>query len=238
MTVRIEAAGRTHVGLVRQRNEDRFYVGESLFAVADGMGGHIAGDIASETVIDAMRTHDGRFDPDLPTSLGRAVSAADRALLRRVEAEPGLVGMGTTLVALMWSGTAAVVANVGDSRGYLLRGVGTERNATSQITEDHTYGHLVADAEDVPDLPERLSRFLDGRADGRSPDLTPMDLRPGDRFLLCTDGLSSYVDHEAIHSALASCQKPHQTADRLITLALREGGPDNVTVIVIDVVSD
>jgi protein phosphatase len=105
---------------------------------------------------------------------------------------------------------------------------------TSQITEDHTYEHLVADAAAVPDLPERLSRWLDGRPDGRSPDLTVRDLRPGERFMLCSDGLSAVVPHELVHATLSSSSGPDEAADRLIALAIDRGGPDNITVVVID----
>jgi serine/threonine protein phosphatase PrpC len=221
---------------VRRRNEDRLYVGRSLLAVADGLGGHVAGDIASDTVIASLQAYDRLVDPmDLAAALGRAVSGANRALHRRIEAEPELAGMGTTLVAMLYAGSAAVLANVGDSRAYLLRGRAFGRCAIVQITEDHTYQHLVADAANVPDLPERMTRFLDGRTDGRSPDLTPWQLRPGDRFLLCSDGLSSYVPLEQIHAVLSSSGEPGETADRLIELAIDQGGPDNITVVVVDV---
>jgi serine/threonine protein phosphatase PrpC len=230
-TIAIEAAGRTHVGLVRRRNEDAMYLGQSLFVVADGLGGHPAGDIASTTAIETLRSHDHHVDPaDLPTALGRAINAANEALRKKIASQPELAGMGTTLVAMLRSGTAAVLANVGDSRAYLLRGP-----TTSQITEDHTYEHLVADAASVPNLPERLARWLDGRPDGRSPDLTTWDLRPGDRYMLCSDGLSSFVPHDLIDAALNTSSTPDETADQLITLALDRGGPDNITVIVIDV---
>ncbi|MCG5213274.1 protein phosphatase 2C domain-containing protein [Streptosporangium soli] len=239
MPLTVEAAARTHIGLVRRRNEDAVYAGQSLFAVADGLGGHIAGDIASATVIEALQAHDRQADPaDLPVILGRAVHAANEALRRRIEREPDLVGMGTTLVAMLWSESAAVVANVGDSRAYLLRNTGSTGSGTSQIvqiTEDHTYGNLVADAAGVPNLPARIARFLDGRADGRSPDLTTRALRPGDRFLLCSDGLSAVAPHELIRDILSSSSDPGETADRLIALATDYGGPDNITVIVADV---
>jgi serine/threonine protein phosphatase PrpC len=236
VTIRVAAAGRTHVGLVRERNEDSIYLGRSLFAVADGLGGHVGGDVASDTVIKALQSHDHPVDPtNLPTALGRAVSAANEALRHRIEAEPELLGMGSTLVALLWSGTAAALANVGDSRAYLLRDSGTGKKVTTQLTEDHTYQHLVADAADVPNLPERLSRWLDGRPDGRSPDLTTWDLRPSDRIMLCSDGLSSVVPDEFVHATLNSSSDSDETADRLITLAVDGGGPDNITVIVIDI---
>jgi PPM family protein phosphatase len=143
--------------------------------------------------------------------------------------------MGTTLVAILRSDDAAVLANVGDSRAYLIRDVGAGRNPMTQITQDHTYQHLVADAARVPHLPERLARFLDGRKDGRSPDLTALGLRAGDRVLLCSDGLSSYVPPNIVSATLSWPAAPAEIADRLVTSALDHGGHDNVTVIVIDV---
>ncbi|MEV7012021.1 protein phosphatase 2C domain-containing protein [Streptosporangium sp. NPDC051022] len=232
----VEAAARTHIGLVRRRNEDSVYTGEWLFAVADGLGGHVAGDIASATVIETLKSHDRQADPaDLSAVLGEAISAANEALRHRIEDDPDLAGMGTTLVAMLRSGTRAVLANVGDSRAYLLRDTGSEVQQLSQITEDHVYGRLVADAASVPHLPERLARFLDGRADGRSPDLARWDLRPGDRFLLCSDGLSAVVPNELISDTMRSSGDPGETAERLVTLAIERGGPDNITVVVIAV---
>jgi protein phosphatase len=194
------------------------------------LGGHVAGDVASRTVIDALQSFDHATDPaNLTAALGRAVGAASEALRRRITTQPELAGMGSTLVALLWSGSTAAVANVGDSRLYLVRD-----GVTRQITEDHTYEHLVADAARVPNLPERLARWLDGRADGRSPDLTSWDPRPTDRFLLCSDGLSSYVPRELIDTTLNASSRPDEIADQLVTLALGHGGPDNITVIVGD----
>lgn len=240
MTLTLRAAARTHVGLVRRRNEDSFYAGKWLFAVADGLGGHVAGDIASATVVEALQLHDRRVDPvRLPAALGRAVNAASEALHRKIEAEPELAGMGSTLVALTWSGTVAALANAGDSRIYRRRDVGRRGSRISQmiqITEDHTYGNLVADAANVPDLPERIARYLDGRPEGRSPDIAIKDLHVGDRFLLCSDGLSSVVPGDLICDTIASEDGPDEVAERLIALAIEHGGLDNVTVVVIDVV--
>ena len=233
MTPRV--AGRTEVGLVRRRNEDALYVGERLFAVADGLGGHVAGDVASTTAIEALAGYDRPVEAeDLAATLGQAVAAADLAIRRRVIEEPALAGMGTTLVALLCCGPAAVLANVGDSRAYLLRGGPARRGGTVRITEDHTYRHLVSAASRVPNLPDKLARFLDGRPDGRSPDLTRLTLHPGDRLLLCTDGLSSYVGDDLIHRALAEHEAADAVAGRLVQLALDSGAPDNVTVLVLD----
>ncbi|MEU7588406.1 protein phosphatase 2C domain-containing protein [Micromonospora sp. NPDC049230] len=232
----VEAASRTHQGLVRKRNEDSHSQGQWLYVVADGLGGHVAGDIASSTAIAAMKAYDRPVDPEeLAGFLGRAVSEASEALRRKIREDPKLAGMGTTLVALLRSGSHAVVANVGDSRAYLIRRHGSRDNVMVQISEDHTYEHLVAGAEEVPNLPQKLARFLDGRDDGRSADLTPLQLHPGDRFLLCSDGLSSYVPHEQIRAVLDSDDNPGDIADQLVALAIRQGGHDNVTVIIIDV---
>ncbi len=235
MTLIAESAGRTHVGLVRQRNEDALYVGTALFAVADGLGGHVAGDIASGIVIEALRPYDGTVGPlELPTVLGRVVSSANDAVRGRVAEEPELATMGSTLVALMWSDTSACLANLGDSRAYLLRRTADGAAVMAQVTEDHTFGHLLADAGAVRHLPRRLARWVDGRPGGRSADITAHQLRPGDRWLLCSDGLSSYVAHDAIRETLSSVEVPGDVADRLIELALEAGGRDNITVIVID----
>jgi protein phosphatase len=216
---------------VRHRNEDAIYAGQNLFAVADGLGGHAAGDIASTTVIDTLKSYDRPHVPtDLSALLGQAVHAANQALRHRIDIEPELATMGTTLVAMLCSGTTAAIANIGDSRAYRLR----DGNLT-QISEDHTYGNLVADAARVPNLSEKIARFLDGRADGRSPDIASHCLRPGDRFLLCSDGMSGVVPTEAVWDILHPLDAPGDTAERLVALALEGGGPDNISVIVIDV---
>ncbi len=226
MTIRVVAG--THVGLRKERNEDSYLVGDHLIAIADGMGGYVSGDVASSTVIDALRPFDREVEPDqLAATLGQAVEAASVAMRERIATEPAVAGMGTTLVALMWSQGQFALANIGDSRAYLLR-----RGKLTQLTVDHVYGRLVSSAAAVPTLPERLSRFLDGRSDGRSPDLSPIDVRPGDRLLLCSDGLSSYVDHLAIEDIVAA-NSPDVAVDALITLTLEANAPDNVTVAIL-----
>jgi serine/threonine protein phosphatase PrpC len=231
VTLAIEAALGTHVGLVRKRNEDSGYVGRRLLAVADGLGGHAAGDVASTTVIDVLKSYDREVaTEDLATTLGRAIFEASDALRSRAAGDPTVTGMGTTLVAVLWSGNLAVFANIGDSRIYQLRDGQLEA-----FSEDHVYGQLVFDAATVPDLPPKLARFLDGRADGRSPDLTVRELKAGDRLLLCSDGLSGVADLRDIYSVLQSAGDPHEAVDRLIRVALASGAPDNVTAVVADV---
>ncbi|MFY1637728.1 PP2C family protein-serine/threonine phosphatase [Solwaraspora sp. WMMB335] len=236
MPIRLDAASRTHVGFVRRRNEDSLYQGKWLYAVADGLGGHVAGDIASATAINALRAYDQLVEPeDLAHAMGEAINAASGALRRKIRAEHELSGMGTTVVAMLRAETTAVVGNVGDSRAYLMRDVASPRSTLLRLTEDHIYQHLVAGARTVPDLPEKLTRFLDGRPDGRSPDLTPVHLAPGDRVLLCSDGLSSYVPQQSVQAALNSGGSADSVADQLVSLALEQGGQDNITVIVVDV---
>jgi len=219
----------TSTGLVRQRNEDSAYVGRWLCAVADGMGGHVAGDIASATVIDAVR----RFDiaagnrGQITTILGDAVREANQRLTARAQAEPGLATMGSTLTAMSWSGSDLVVANIGDSRAYRLRGGYLKR-----LTEDHIMSKLVASP--MPSqISEHLVRFLDGRP-GWSPDLTPLTARPGDRYLLCSDGLSAVLSEDVIRDTLAHADDVDQAVEALVRQTHEAGAPDNVTVIAVD----
>jgi PPM family protein phosphatase len=217
----------SEIGLVRVRNEDSAYAGRWLCAVADGMGGHAAGDVASAAVVDAVR----RFDVaaaagQLTSVLGSAVLAANSQLIERADGVPELAGMGSTLTALLWSGAHVAVAHIGDSRAYLLRGGRLRR-----ITEDHVLGNLVA--EPMPArISEYLVRYLDARP-GWSPDLSLRAVQPGDRYLICSDGLSSFASPEAIGDVLAGGDAD-QAAESLVALAYAAGAPDNVTVIVVD----
>lgn len=197
--------------------------------MADGLGGHVAGEIASATVIDSLRACDIPVAvADLAETLGRAVGEANSRLFRKEEQDPVLAGMGTTLTAMLWSGGCAVVAHIGDSRAYLLR-----EGRLHQITEDHTLGKLVADLAGLARLAPVLVRYLDGRPD-QSPDLTLRKGRPGDRYLLCSDGLSGVVEPEIMRQVLVSAQNADQAVEQLIALANEGGGPDNITVIVVD----
>jgi serine/threonine protein phosphatase PrpC len=219
----------TNTGLVRERNEDSAYVGRWLCAVADGMGGHAAGDVASATVISAIRSFDVAADPGrLTATLGSAVDAANRQLAAKAAADPGLAGMGSTLTAMLWSGTHVAIGHIGDSRAYRLR-----NQALAQITEDHVVSNLVA-APMPARIGEYLVRFLDARP-GWSPDLTLRPVLPGDRYLICSDGLSSFVGPDAIRDALAVRGDLAHAADDLIQLAYAAGAPDNVTLIAVDI---
>jgi protein phosphatase len=224
-------------GHVRSGNEDAAYAGPHLVAVADGMGGHAHGEVASRAVISVI----ARLDDDVPgsdllSSLQGAVDEAQAHLADMVAANPDLRGMGTTLTAVLVSEGRLGLVHVGDSRGYLLRD-----GQLAQITHDHTYVQELVDLGEI--TPEEASahprRSLILRAlDGINPveaDLRLREARVGDRYLLCSDGLSSVVTASTLAEALATPDR-QGAADRLVELALRAGGPDNITVAVVDVV--
>jgi len=229
MTARLTlaAAAASETGLVRENNEDAAYSGRWLFAVADGLGGHAAGEVASAAVIESLSSHDAEVAPDiLLETVGLAIAEANREVARRVAADPSRKGMGTTLTAMLWSGDRAALAHIGDSRAFRLR-----EGRLHQITEDHTIGKLVSDADFLAPV---LSRHLDGRPD-RSPDLSLRELRVGDRYLLCSDGLSPVVNSGAIRDVLVSAPTPPEAVRQLSALVEEAGGPDNFTMVVIDV---
>jgi PPM family protein phosphatase len=225
-------AAASDKGRVRHVNEDSGYAGRWLRAVADGMGGHVAGEIASATVIGALAGYDAPVAPaDLVPVLGRAVRVANAAIRERTQTDTGLRTMGTTLTATLWSGHVFALAHIGDSRAYLLRDGRLRR-----LTEDHTLRNLVANAGGAAQMADAMSRYLDGRPD-RSPDLALREALPGDRYLLCSDGLSGVLAPGEIQSALQSADKPANVVGRLIRAANNTGGPDNITAIIIDAIS-
>jgi PPM family protein phosphatase len=214
-------------GLVREGNEDSLYAGRRLFAIADGMGGHAAGEVASAAVIESLRLHDREVAADeLLEVLGRAVGEANAEIARRAAEDVSRRGMGTTLTALLWSGDVVAVGNIGDSRGFRLRD-----GQLRLITEDHVMGRLLSNAGALAPV---LARYLDG-SPYRSPDLGLRELRCGDRYLLCSDGLSPVVSNEAIGGVLVAAASSGEAVRHLVALAESAGAPDNVSAIVIDV---
>ncbi|MCB0930890.1 MAG: protein phosphatase 2C domain-containing protein [Mycobacterium sp.] len=236
MTLTLRYAARSDRGLVRANNEDSVYAGARLLALADGMGGHAAGEVASQLVIAALaHLDDDEPRGDLLSKLGRAVHDGNSAIAEQVELHPDLDGMGTTLTAILFAGDRLGLVHIGDSRGYLLRD-----GELTQITKDDTFVQTLVDegritAEEAHSHPQRslIMRALTGHE--VDPTLTMREAREGDRYLLCSDGLSDPVRHETILEAL-KIPDVAASADRLIELALRGGGPDNVTVVVADVV--
>ena len=238
MTLELRYAVRSDVGLLREGNEDSAYAGPRLLAVADGMGGHAAGEVASALTIASMAELDAEQpDGDMLKVLAMAVAMANARLQEKIIANPAVEGMGTTLTALLWSDGHAAVCHIGDSRGYLLR-----EGELYQITHDHTLVQSLVDegrisADDVSTHPQRslLLRALDGRSVAE-PDLSVHESLPGDRYLLCSDGLSGVVSDETLRDTLSSFEDPETAARQLIDLAIHGGGPDNITCIVADVV--
>ena len=230
---------RSDVGLLRSGNEDAMYAGPRLLAVADGMGGHAAGEVASRVAIETVAPLDDVLPgSDLISALRDAVETANAYLRDMVAADSALEGMGTTLTALLSAGQRLGLVHVGDSRAYLLRD-----DELHQITHDHTLVQSLVDegritAEEATTHPQRswITRALDGRGEIEL-DLSVREAHAGDRYLLCTDGLSGVVSEDTMLEALRM-PDPQQACDRLVELALRAGGPDNVTCIVADIVDD
>jgi serine/threonine protein phosphatase PrpC len=238
MTLALRFAARSHAGLLRSMNEDSVYAGPRLLAVADGMGGHAAGEVASAVAIASLAPlDDDAPGADLLSALQDAARSANAHLRDMVAADAALQGMGTTLVALLFSGSRLGVLHVGDSRCYLLRD-----GELTQITHDHTLVQTLVDEGRISEAeasthPQRsvITRVLDGRDDVEL-DLSVREARAGDRYLVCSDGLTGPVGSlETLREALL-IPDPQESTDRLVQLALKGGGPDNVTVVVADVV--
>jgi protein phosphatase len=236
MTLVLRYAARSDRGLVRSNNQDSVYAGPRLLALADGMGGYNGGEVASKVVVGALAPlDDDTPGEDLLGQLRDATLAGNSAITELVSADPELDGMGTTLTAMLFAGNRIGVVHVGDSRAYLQRA-----GQFTQITHDDTFVQSLVDAgritaEEATSHPQRslLLRALTGY--DIDPTLTIREARAGDRYLLCSDGLSSVVSYETLAEAI-EIPDPQQCADRMIELALKGGGPDNVTVIIADVV--
>jgi PPM family protein phosphatase len=238
MTLALRYAVRSDVGLLREGNEDSAYAGPHLLAVADGMGGHAAGEVASAATITTIAPLDDarHLGPDLVGALADAVATANLRLQELIISDPAIEGMGTTLTALLWADGYAALCHIGDSRAYRLR-----NGQFLQITHDHTLVQSLVDEgkiteDDVATHPHRslLLRALDGRTVAE-PDLAQLETLPGDRYLLCSDGLSGVVTEQTLHQTLSAIRDPDKAALQLVELAIRGGGPDNITCIVADV---
>ncbi|AFR06553.1 Stp1/IreP family PP2C-type Ser/Thr phosphatase [Nocardiopsis alba] len=240
MTIALRYAAYSDVGCLREGNEDSGYAGQHLLAVADGMGGYAGGEVASSIAISSIRSLDTPDDPraeEMAEVLQRAVEQANDSLAIRIRQEPQLENMGTTLTAMLWSGSQVALIHIGDSRAYLLRGSRFE-----QITHDHTLVQTLVDEgkiteEEVATHPQRslILRALDGKTPV-DPDISISRAKVGDRYLLCSDGLSGVVSKKTIHETLAAESDPRAAAKKLIELAIRGGGPDNITAVIADVI--
>ncbi|GGK55829.1 PP2C family protein-serine/threonine phosphatase [Ornithinimicrobium pekingense] len=239
--VALRYAARTNVGLgSKSRNEDSAYAGPELLVLCDGMGGHAAGDVASSLVVSELVHLDGESHgaDDSLDILERALDEANSRLADVMEVYPDSDGMGTTCIAMMRTGTKLAVANIGDSRAYLLRD-----GRLTQITKDHSFVQKLLDEgriskDEAQHHPQRslVTRVLTGRPED-TPDLSLRELRVGDRLLLCSDGLTDYVAEDTVAELLRRDDRsPGQVADELVQVALRAATRDNVTVVVADLV--
>ena len=233
MTIALRYAARSDVGLLREGNEDSAYASARLLAVADGMGGHAHGEVASSVAIAAMSSLDEDAPGgDLLGDIEAAVRNANRQLHEMVARDPSLKGMGTTLTAMLWNGPEMALVHVGDSRAYLLR-----NGELYQITHDHTLVQSLVDDGRIPPEEQRSIRLRARDGSGEvDPDLTLRVAQVNDRYLLCSDGLSTVVSAETLHHTLTTIDDPEGVVRQLIDLANRGGGPDNITCIVADVI--
>ncbi len=230
MTVTFKWGACSEIGLVRQVNEDSKLTEPPLFAVADGMGGHASGDVASAIAVEVLEAELRKSD-----SIADAVHNANKAIFQRAAKEPDLTGMGTTLTAMWADERSAQIAHVGDSRAYLLRD-----GHLSRLTTDHTVvNRLVQQGRIMPEDADRHPQrsYLE-RALGVDPevevDVHVLDMLPGDRVLLCSDGLFGMIDDDLIQNVMTMETSPQRAAERLCEEAVHAGGNDNVTTVIVD----
>ncbi|MEH1128936.1 PP2C family protein-serine/threonine phosphatase [Micromonospora sp. CPCC 206061] len=236
MTLKLRYAAVSDTGLVRSANQDSVHAGPRLLAVADGMGGMAAGDLASRIVIDVIAGLDTEIaDDGLIAALRDALDEANSRIRAAVAEDPNREGMGTTLTVVLFTGSALVLGHVGDSRAYLLRD-----GELRQMTRDDTFVQMLVDEgvitrEEAGSHPRRAVVTQAIQGGEATPSFTYMRPVAGDRWVLCSDGLSNVVSDETIAETLGAYTEPRDCAQRLVDLALRAGAPDNVTVIIADV---
>jgi serine/threonine protein phosphatase PrpC len=229
----VHAAGATDVGQVRANNQDSYHVGDSVFAVADGMGGHLAGEVASATALEPVMALDGRVYPDGETAveaLDEAVVEANRLVSTKAASDSSYRGMGTTLTVALFEGMRVHIGHVGDSRAYLLRD-----GQLQQVTSDHTLvQHLIDEGQITPEeAATHPQRSIVTRAIGVSGDVEvdthTIDIRDGDSILLCSDGLTGHVGDDDLMTVLERGDDEKATLETLIAKANAAGGSDNIT---------
>lgn len=234
-----KSAAASHVGKIRSNNQDSGYAGRYLFVVADGMGGHAGGDVASAIAVKRITETDREYASpnDAEFALRSALLAANSLLAETVFEHSELTGMGTTVSGIVRVADHVAIAHIGDSRIYLFR-----NGVLEQVTADHTFVQRLVDSgritpEEAAVHPRRsvLMRVLGDVDASPEIDTTVMKTLPGDRWLLCSDGLSSYVAEEKIQAVLGAIPVSQDAADRLIKESLDQGAPDNVTVVVLDI---
>lgn len=233
------AGARTDVGRLRENNQDAYLVAEPLYGIADGMGGHAAGDVAAQTAVSTVRSLLESNPPKGPDDLARYLEKANASVWRKATEDADLQGMGTTFTLIHIDGDTAALGHVGDSRAYMFR-----EGRLRQITKDHTLVQRMVDegrirAEEAAHHPQRnvISRAL-GIDNEIEVDVSTVALHAGDRLLICSDGLTSMLSDERIASMLQGDLDPDALAERMITAANEAGGEDNITVVILDVVGN
>ncbi|WP_163505699.1 PP2C family protein-serine/threonine phosphatase [Fodinicola acaciae] len=235
---RLRTGASSHPGRVRENNQDSYFAGERLIVVADGVGGAAGGEVASAAAITAISVMDGEIDGDPVAAFAAAADDAAARIRSATEAEPDLAGMGTTLSAFLLHGDQIVMAHAGDSRAYRLRGAGLE-----QLSRDDSYVQLLIERgslrpEDAETHPQRnlVTKVLQTDPVELSIRIEPVEV--GDRYLVCSDGLSGVVNKDLITSTMLQIGDPEACTAQLIELALERGAPDNVTAVIGDVLAD
>lgn len=233
-------AARSDVGRIRSKNDDSAYVGRHLAVVADGMGGHAGGDVASAaTVLDMIHLDRGDYHGEAGTVLADEIQTANSLLSELVHQNPKLAGMGTTVTALLLAEGKLYFAHIGDSRAYLLRD-----GEFRQVSVDHTFVQRLIDEgrlrpEEAESHPHKnvLMRVLGDVDASPELDLDTLDVRPGDRWLLCSDGLN-YVAGHAVERTVRETKDLRECVETLVDLTLDAGSPDNVTVVMVEIVEE
>ncbi len=240
MAIALRYAARSDLGLgPKSRNEDSGYAGPNLLVLADGMGGHAAGDVASSMIVGELAPldeEDVTADQAIPL-LEETLHGANAKLTKAMRENSDLAGMGSTTIVMLRTGNKLAMAHIGDSRAFMLRG-----DSFSQITKDHSFVQQLIDEgrisrEEAGTHPQRsvVTRVMTGQPDDE-PDTSLREAKVGDRFLLCSDGLSDFVGADVIEEILREARTPDEAADRCIEVALKASTRDNVTVIIADVV--
>lgn len=235
--LRFVSAAASHPGYHRSNNEDFAFAGTALIAVADGVGGNVSGEVASQSVIDSITYLEDDFVDDPEFEAYRAVDYANRRVLQNIVDDPRLTGMATTLSALRLDGDTLVVLHVGDSRAYALRG-----GEWGQLTRDDSIVQGLVDAGEITadealDHPSRSVVLQAINGGGFEPHIRLVDVSIGDRYLVCSDGLSDCVPDMLISDIIRGDNDPETCCTALIDAALAAGAPDNVTVVVADVLA-
>ena len=242
MDYRVAAVGRTDTGLVKPNNEDSFFIGDRLIVVADGVGGAVAGEVASATVASAFAEVEHRsLDTDPYRVLAEAVELSTDRLAALLREQPDLEGMGTTATAMIVSAKRLVFAQIGDSRAYYLPSR-RQQSTLHQVTRDDSFVQYLVEAGTITPQqawrhPKRhvILKALNGMS--VSPTFSTYAALAGDRYLLCSDGLSDVVPAERIEQRLRDLPDRTEVAETLVADALDAGAPDNVTVVVVDLES-